>query len=261
MAELNLDIVCVGFGPATGGFLTTLSPALSEFAITPQVICYERADGLGYGVSGAVTKARGIRHSFPQLDASLIPMAASVADEKVVYLFDPIGASRRSRPVRLADKLARPMSNRELYAMNLPWTPEFLHKKGGLVLSIGQFNQWVSEQLMMSGMVQVWPGMPVSEPLIEEDRVMGVRLAGQSGEPGMDIRASLTVVADGPVGPVGRQLDRHFGVPFGFERHEWAVGSKMVIDLPDDVDLAPGTVFHTLGYPEPEIFGFLYVHP
>src|SRR5579859_6666358 len=106
MAELNLDIVCVGFGPATGGFLTTLSPALSEFAITPQVICYERADGLGYGVSGAVTKARGIRHSFPQLDASLIPMAASVADEKVVYLFDPIGASRRSRPVRLADKLA-----------------------------------------------------------------------------------------------------------------------------------------------------------
>ncbi|MGC4052727.1 MAG: hypothetical protein QM757_25635 [Paludibaculum sp.] len=23
----------------------------------------------------------------------------------------------------------------------------------------------------------------------------------------------------------------------------------------------PGTVFHTFGYPEPEIFGFLYVHP
>jgi len=261
MADLNLDIVCVGFGPATGGFLTTLSPALSEFAIMPQVICYERADGLGYGVSGAVTKARGIRHSFPHLDASQIPMAAPVADEKVVYLFDPIGASRRSGPVRLADKLARPMSNRELYAMNLPWTPQFLHKKGGLVLSIGQFNQWVSEQLMMSGTVQVWPGMPVSEPLIDEDRVTGVRLAGQNGEPGMDIRASLTVVGDGPVGPVGRQLDRHFGVPFGFERHEWAVGSKMVIDLPDHVDLAPGTVFHTLGYPEPEIFGFLYVHP
>ena len=36
---------------------------------------------------------------------------------------------------------------------------------------------------------------------------------------------------------------------------------KMVIDLPDGVDLAPGSVFHTFGYPEPEIFGFLYVHP
>ena len=25
--------------------------------------------------------------------------------------------------------------------------------------------------------------------------------------------------------------------------------------------LKPGTVWHTFGYPEPEIFGFLYVHP
>ena len=36
---------------------------------------------------------------------------------------------------------------------------------------------------------------------------------------------------------------------------------KFVVDLPEGVDLKPGTVFHTLGYPEPEIFGFLYVHP
>jgi electron-transferring-flavoprotein dehydrogenase len=36
---------------------------------------------------------------------------------------------------------------------------------------------------------------------------------------------------------------------------------KMVIDLPDSCDLAAGTVIHTLGFPEPEIFGFLYVHP
>ena len=261
MPDLQLDIVCAGFGPATGGFLTTLAPALSEFAIPPQVICYERADGLGFGVSGAVTKARGIRHSFPNLDVSQIPMAAPVAEEKVVYLFDPIGASRRSTSLRFADKLTRTLANRELHAMHLPWTPAFLHKKGGLVLSIGQFNQWVGEQLMMSGTVQIWPGMPVSEPLIDNDRVLGVRLADQNGEPGMDIRALLTVVGDGPVGPIGRQLDRHFGVPPGFERNEWAVGSKMVIDLPDGVDLAPGTVFHTLGFPEPEIFGFLYVHP
>ena len=36
---------------------------------------------------------------------------------------------------------------------------------------------------------------------------------------------------------------------------------KMVIDLPASTDLSPGTVIHTFGYPEPEIFGFLYVHP
>jgi len=39
------------------------------------------------------------------------------------------------------------------------------------------------------------------------------------------------------------------------------VGAKMVVDLREGVDLEPGTVFHTFGYPEPEIFGFFYVHP
>ena len=36
---------------------------------------------------------------------------------------------------------------------------------------------------------------------------------------------------------------------------------KFVVDLPEDTPLKPGTVLHTLGFPEPEIFGFLYVHP
>jgi electron-transferring-flavoprotein dehydrogenase len=33
------------------------------------------------------------------------------------------------------------------------------------------------------------------------------------------------------------------------------------VDLPENCPLKPGTVLHTLGYPEPEIFGFLYVYP
>jgi electron-transferring-flavoprotein dehydrogenase len=36
---------------------------------------------------------------------------------------------------------------------------------------------------------------------------------------------------------------------------------KAVVSLPEGVDLPAGTVFHMMGYPEPEIFGFLYVHP
>ena len=50
-------------------------------------------------------------------------------------------------------------------------------------------------------------------------------------------------------------------MPEGHRRDEWAVGMKFVIDLPDACDLAEGTVFHTIGFPEPEIFGFFYVHP
>ncbi len=283
---MDVDIVCVGFGPAAGGFLTTLSRGLANPdgtpavesrvmpGMPPQVICYERADDIGFGVSGVVTRARGIRASFPDLDTTAIPMAAEVRQEKVLYLLDPIGASRRSLALRTADKLIRafrlalPLSDD---ALELPYTPEFLHKRGGLILSMGQFNQWVGQQLMASGAVQIWPGTPVTEALIEDGRVAGVRLADQGTDrqgnpepgymPGMDIRAALTVVGDGPFGAVGRQLNQRFGMPEGHTQREWAVGMKMVVDLPESCPLDAGTVLHTFGYPEPEIFGFLYVHP
>src|SRR5512136_1077168 len=116
---MDVDIACVGFGPAMGGFLTTLSRSLVdengqvllESGVMPgmplQVLCYERADDIGFGVSGLVTRARGLRATFPDLDPSQIPMAAAVTEEKVVYLLDPIGASRRSWPLRAADVCLR----------------------------------------------------------------------------------------------------------------------------------------------------------
>jgi electron-transferring-flavoprotein dehydrogenase len=280
---MDVDIVCVGFGPATAGFLTTLSRHLVNADGTPaiespsnpglplQVMCYERADDVSFGVSGVVTRARGIRASLPDLDPSQIPMAVTVKQEKVAYLLDPHSASRRSATVHFGDGLIRSLGMAKDDAVELPYIPPFLHKEGGLVMSLGQFLQYVDTDLMSSGTVQVWPGMPVSEALIEDQRVAGIRLTDQGVDkegnpeatfmPGMDVRAALTVVGDGPVGVVGRQLDTVFGLPDGHHQREWAVGMKMVVDLAGDSTLEPGMVFHTFGYPEPEIFGFFYVHP
>jgi electron-transferring-flavoprotein dehydrogenase len=284
--QMTVDIACVGFGPAMGGFLTTLSRSLLnpdgsvrlESTASPglplQVICYERADGLGFGVSGAVTRARGIRGSFPGVDLTQIPMSAAVKNEKLVYLLDPTGASRRSFSFQAADRVLRSIGflfGLKHDAFELPYTPPFMKKHDGLVLSLGQFNQWVSDQVAASGVVQIWPGMPVAEPLIEGDAVTGVRLTDQGTDlqgspdtgftPGMDLRAALTVVGDGPVGAVGRKIDAQLGMPEGHGSREWALGMKMVIELREDSGLEPGTVLHTIGFPEPEIFGFLYVHP
>ena len=283
---MEVDIACVGFGPAMGGFLTTLTRTLSENPTDPafeckampgmplQVLCYERADDISSGVSGVVTRGQAIRSSFPNLNPAEIPMAADVKRERVLYLLDPVGASRRSALLRLGDfflGLWGKLLGVKDHAFELPWTPAFLNKHGGLVLSIGQFNQWVGSQLMASGMVQIWPGSPVAGPLLTDRKVEGLRLADQgvdrAGAPadgfmaGMDVRAQLTVVADGPVGAVGQALDKKLGLPEGHARREWALGMKMVIELPEDSTLEPGTVWHTFGYPEPEIFGFLYVHP
>ena len=66
-ARMEVDIACVGFGPAMGGFLTTLSRAAAETnaeglpvlasqampGMPLQVLCYERADDIGFGVASA----------------------------------------------------------------------------------------------------------------------------------------------------------------------------------------------------------------
>ena len=74
---MEVDIACAGFGPAMGGFLTTLTNAWNENPADPafeskatpgmplQVLCYERADDIGSGVSGVVTRGQAIRTSFP----------------------------------------------------------------------------------------------------------------------------------------------------------------------------------------------------
>jgi electron-transferring-flavoprotein dehydrogenase len=283
---MEVDIACAGFGPAMGGFLSTLTKAWNEnpadpafeSRVTPgmplQILCYERADEISAGVSGVVTRGQAIRSSFPALDPAEIPMAAPVTSERVMYLLDPVGASRRSLTLRAADAALRalgPLAGVKDCAFDLPWTPAFLNKHGGLVLSIGQFNQWVGSQLMSTGLVQIWPGTPVSGPLLSGRKVEGLRLADQgvdrTGTPidgfmaGMDVRTQLTVVGDGPVGAVGQALDKKLGLPEGHAHREWALGMKFVIELPEGTPLEPGTVWHSFGYPEPEIFGFLYVHP
>jgi electron-transferring-flavoprotein dehydrogenase len=279
---IDADIVCVGCGPAASGFLYTLSVLLKDYlseqgsseAKVPQIICYERADDLAFGVSGVVTKARSILKSLPELATSQLPLLGPVVDEKLVYLMDPIGASRRGSALRFTDWIlsrSRRALGKSCDHFELPIIPSFLHKTGGLTFSLGQFTQYVSARIMEMGLVQLWPASPVAEPLIENRRVVGVKLAdqgvdleGKPGDafmPGINVRAGLTVVADGPVGVVGRAIDKHFGVPAEYRRDDWAVGMKLVVGLPESCELSPGTVFHTFGYPEPEIFGFMYVHP
>ena len=308
---MDADIVCVGFGPATAGFLATLSkqlvnadgtPAVESAVMPgmpPQVLCYERADDIGFGVSGVVTRGAGVARNVFRISTGRHSDGRAGQRGK-----SPLSA----RPARrepalggacaLADCAAFARSNgccrSSIDALNLPWTPAFLHKHGGMVLSMGQFMQWVGAQVQSTGTVQIWPGTPVAEVLIENGTTAEAKLAAsQRSEelatavrapkssasacsikawtkkaipsdgftPGMDIHAALTVVGDGPVGPIGRQLDEHFGMPRRPPHARLGGGHEVRGGSAGDTPLKPGTVLHTFGYPEPEIFGFLYVHP
>ncbi len=43
-----------------------MTDALGTPGLPLQVVCYERADDLGFGVSGVVTRGRGLRGAFPE---------------------------------------------------------------------------------------------------------------------------------------------------------------------------------------------------
>ena len=114
---MDVDIVCVGFGPAIGGLphdaVARGSPTPTarrslESAVMPgmplQVLCYERADDIGFGVSGVVTRARGIRADLPRPR----PVAdshghAGDAARRSSTSSTRSGASRRSATLRAAD--------------------------------------------------------------------------------------------------------------------------------------------------------------
>lgn len=283
--SMNVDIVCVGFGPATAGFLSEITKKITAedgsvnlpSRVMPgmplQIMCYERADDIGFGVSGVVSKAESIQRSYPELNAADIPLTSKVKTEKLVYLLDPHGASSRSIWLKIADSAIRlfkwlPWIKNQ--ALELFFIPSFLRKDKGLIFSIGQFSQWVASRVLGTGLVQLWPGMPVDKALFSKDKMIGVQMMDQGTDkdgnaadgftPGMQIESDLIVIGDGPVGNIGRQIDELFGLPDEHEQKDWAVGMKMVIELPSHTLLKAGTVIHTFGYPEPELFGFLYVH-
>ena len=174
--SMAVDIACVGLRPGDGRLPhDALAPARRartkpplESAASPglplQVVCYERADDPGFGVSGVVTRARGIRAAFPDLDASQIPMAApGEAGEGPL----PPRPGRRLAPLAPRSAPPTPPSaprgfalRHEEHAVELPYTPAFLHKHDGFVFSMGQLMQWMSGQVLSTGTVQIWPATP-----------------------------------------------------------------------------------------------------
>ena len=190
---MDVDIACVGFGPAMGGFLTTLARELLNGrwraaieshgmpGMPLQVICYERADDIGFGVSRrGHARARHSRQLPRSRSRPRFPWPRRSRSEKVVYLLDPMAPAAAPRrcawPTACCALLGAGAAR--IRPASCPIRRRSCTRKDGLVLSIGQFIQWVGAQLMASGTVQIWPGTPVGEAADRTTSAcVGVRLA------------------------------------------------------------------------------------
>jgi electron-transferring-flavoprotein dehydrogenase len=136
-------------------------------------------------------------------------------------------------------------------------TPPQMNNRGNVIISLGSLCAWMAEQAEALG-IDVFPGFPAAEALIENERVVGVRCAdmgvekdgseGTNYAPGVDIRAPATVLAEGCRGSIAKQLIKRFNLEDGHDPQTYGLGMKELWSLPAG-RARPGLVQHTLGWP------------
>ena len=155
-------------------------------------------------------------------------------------------------------------------ALPIP-TPPPMRNHGNVIVSLSQVGRWLAEKAEEGGATFL-PETSAVGLLVEGGRVVGVR-TGDKGrgreseelrnfEPGSDLVARVTVLAEGTQGHLSNVALDHFGLRGDARPQVWELGVKEVWKVPKPLD----RVIHTMGWPlRPQgkyrEFGGSFVYP
>ncbi|MEO0063358.1 MAG: hypothetical protein RLZZ08_1918 [Pseudomonadota bacterium] len=149
--------------------------------------------------------------------------------------------------------------------------PPLMSNSGCYTGSLGNLTRWLAEKAEALG-VQVFPGFPAAELLFDDrgavmgvaTQDMGVAADGSHKadyQPGMELHAKYTVLAEGARGHLTKRIKRQFNLEADSQPQVYGLGIKELWDIPADKH-EPGRVIHTQGWPLSESDswggGFLY---
>ncbi len=138
--------------------------------------------------------------------------------------------------------------------------PPTMRNHGNVIVSVSELGRFLAEQAEALGVV-VLPETAAAKLLVQHGRVVGVRTGdrgrGRHGEPlptfepGSDVVASVTVLAEGTQGLLTSAAIDHFRLE-GDNPQVWALGVKEIWRVPRPLR----KIVHTMGWPLRTLAGY-----
>ena len=241
--SMEFDCVIVGAGPA--GLATAIHLAdLAQSSDKEISICIlEKGAYVGaHIISGAVLESTALTELIPNWQQLEAPVTVKVQQSELLYL------TKHSH-------------------VKLPELP-IMHSDDNYIISLSELCQWLGEQAELRG-IHVFPGFPAAKLIIEDNRVRGVQTVDmgldKQGEPtelyqpGINILAKQTILAEGCRGSLSEQAIHHFSLRNACTMQTYALGIKELWRIPDKQH-QQGMVTHTVGEPLTDVYGGGFVY-
>jgi electron-transferring-flavoprotein dehydrogenase len=231
--RIEVGILIVGGGPAglaaavRAGQLLQERPELAERLGEVPICVVEKGKAPGSHVlSGAIVDPRSLQRLFPGVHVRELPFEQAVEAEAVYFL-------TRNRAMRLL-------------------VPPQMKNHHNHVASAGRLARWLAERAEELG-VTIVPETAADRLLVRDGRVVGVRTGdkgrGRGGEPlatfepGGEIVARATILAEGTLGHLSRAASERFSL--GGAPQTYALGVKELWEVPRPLH----SIIHTVGWP------------